>query len=302
MSLIAYSLAAVFPTSTHDPEERAIFRRVPRLSRKVTLFVTASTHSARRDELDLFVRHLFNLPRAVTSHPLVSDFFDIKPNGLDGQLPPSPTPLASPSFEGKSMGAAQASQRPVYASIRERSPGAALQSFRPTLGAKRSTPDLRRFMASSDSSDSEQEASNPSPYPPQLNWRYPSSATSIAAQSKPVVVLADSDETVRFSAHRANASVNSSRPRAGLAIDTFAELARKTSSSSDSSSMRTASTIKPTRSRSSSRIASPLSFASDMAEDEHVVPINPRPGPRALKHFRSLQVRLFYPFADLKPC
>ena len=247
--------------SCQDQAERANFRRVPRLSRKVTLFVTASTHAARRDELDLFVRHLFNLPQTVTLHPLVQEFFDIKPNGLDGQLPPSPAPHTPAHFEqhpnGKTITPASAaaassamrefsySASTSYASIKERSPGPPQPAFRAGLVSKRSTPDLRRFMSASvDSSASSSSLDEDLPnmscptspaaaaYPAQLAFRFPmppAPHTSTSQNNALVSPLVnDNDVTVRYSAHAAKQPSSSSqtqgtKQRSGLGRDTFVE-------------------------------------------------------------------------------
>lgn len=253
--------------------------------------MTASTHSARRDELDLFVRQLFALSRAVTSEPLVRDFFAVRPNGMDGSLPPSPTPAHTAHLEQT------AGQGKVYASIRERSPTLEsgfqptsmttvqpprmpIQVVRPSLAGKRSTPDLRRFMHAS---SSEEDTPQSSP----RTWKFPSHAQGRVSTAPSAMSIRDC--------------------LAPFDLEPTSPI-RGSGNGSDTSSMRTASTIRPSgagtgqRSRASSRIASPLSFDSAISQaavdDEHEsspmpvpakTPSKARPG--ALKHFRSLQVR-----------
>ena len=246
--------------------------------------MTASTIASRRDELDLFVRHLFNLPRAVTTYPLVKAFFSVKNNGLDGLSPPSPTPCQQALFDASRPEESSKLPTAQDSPSRESLP----RTFRPVLGAKRSTPDLRRFISSSQAQEDEFTSFSPStaPYPSHLNFRFPRSATSSTIGSTATSTDAD---TLRpsISMHMLNTPISPrSQSRVGLANDTF-DLP-VSPGGSDGSSMKTASTIKPNRSGSFSRISSPLSFLSDEGDAVHR---SAKPVPGALRHFRSLQVR-----------
>ncbi|KAK9894776.1 hypothetical protein P389DRAFT_206238 [Cystobasidium minutum MCA 4210] len=341
---LSAKLATVFPSASPDPSDpSAIFRRIPRLSRKVTLFPTSSTHSNRRDELDLFVRHLVSLPKAVTSFPLVREFFGVKMNGLDGRQPPSPTASPSPSSTSQ-FGSGEASpqlnqnsaqtsyfsidQKPLEQSSNATRPqlskkksskqllqpaqiytpaqSASLsRSFRPTLTAKRSTPDLRRFMAASTSSPEEEpplpSASSAAVLYPTLDKfsfpprrapecpRTPGTASPLASSSSPA------------------SSVKSPMKRPSTRPSSWDEYVSSIISTNDNASTRTASTVRPSRAGSTSRMASPMSFVSVTSEDSAraipmpsfpLPPSTPRnagssktssgPAP-SLRHFRSLQ-------------
>lgn len=107
----------------------SFYRQTPRLSRKLTLFVTRSTLLQRQDDLDLFVRRLFDMPDSVRKSALVLQFFKMRDEDAG-------IPSASPG--SASMGG----------EVRELAPKP--RTKRPTLGVKHSTPDLRKLMMSED--------------------------------------------------------------------------------------------------------------------------------------------------------
>ncbi|CAD6577925.1 MAG: hypothetical protein CYPHOPRED_000407 [Cyphobasidiales sp. Tagirdzhanova-0007] len=292
---LSSKLANAFQSAEAD--NSSSFRRVPRLSRKVTLFVTASTITSRRDELDLFVRHLFNLPKAITTYPLVKEFFSIRNNRLDGLSPPSPTPSQHAHYESPVTVRLKAKEHSPHPTNKEHSAhDAPTYSFRPVLGAKRSTPDLRRFISSHQVQEDELTISNPSPgpYPSQLNFRFPRSTTSSTIQSNATGSTVHSNATsTTADTLRASTSNYLMQPPSSpknitvLTPDTYDM--PTSPGGSDASSMRTTSTstIKPSISGSFSRISSPLSFLSDGSDTPQNV--SPKPAPGALRHFRSLQ-------------
>lgn len=317
--LIRYSprrLSSVFPSTTPEPgdvEPASAFRRVPRLRAKVTLFVTASTHAGRRDELDLFVRQLFSLSRAVTSEPIVRDFFSVRSNGLDGSLPPSPTPssastsaFAESTKDGHGHGHGHG-QNTAYASIRERSPSIEesfksisarhIGSIRPSLAGKRSTPDLRRFLHATSSEDDAFSSPRPAPSPDTasvMNFRFPAHGQGRVSTAPAAGIASIRDCLASFELDSPTSPM-----RGG----------------SDSASLSTQSTVRPagaagSRSRASSRIASPLSFNSAISElaveDDYAAPLpiaagKTRGDPGALKHFRSLQDMRSVPSSPIRP-
>lgn len=169
------------------------------------------------------MRHLFVLPRAVTSFPLVRDFFEIKDNGLDGLLPPSPVlgqssnafavaaAIANARFAGESEG-----MQLAYPGIRERSPEGVASpltqvrrpsrpagldadnsprnlSVRAQLATQRSTPDLRRLAAAHQDGFNgynqipQRSSSLARPaYPAHLDFKFPRAAPAIPSTCVPV--------------------------------------------------------------------------------------------------------------------
>lgn len=297
--------------------------------------MTASTHAARRDELDLFVRQLFSLSRAVTSFPLVREFFAIRLNGMDGKLPPSPT-FASQfenapkggHAEGGVAGQQQQEHRHAYASIRERSPTIETVFYPPAgtmrpslaLAGKRSTPDLRRFMhASGDLSDVDNASPRPSPSP--RSFRFPAHAQG-RVNTAPTSPAAAGTASIRecLASFELDDLLQRSAPTSPVRMGTIGSQTTSSGSEggsgSDTASTRTASTVRPTvagagASRTSSRIASPLSFDSAISgsaergvedglgalcasSEEQRQGMKSKPTPGALKHFRSLQVSNLY--------
>lgn len=328
---LSAKLATVFPSASPDPNDPStIFRRIPRLSKKVTLFATASTHTSRRDELDLFVRHMVNLPRAVTSFPLVRDFFSIKMNGLDGRQPPSPntspSPAQSPHFESKLANqtlSRQGHQQTLQGQqvLKKKPSKQALQSssqvqepvqaraFRPTLAAKRSTPDLRRFVTSSSkdcfASSLEEEEQPPLPKPAS---QYPAlDKFSFPPRKAPDCPTSNLPHTSGTRGPPPFASPPSSRPSSRDGYVSSVVTIPHASTSSDAASMRTNSTVRPGRAGSSTRMASPMSFVSITSEGSgQSTPMQSLASPAtitrreggskhgsapapSLKHFRSLQ-------------
>ncbi|KAH8919915.1 hypothetical protein BT69DRAFT_457100 [Atractiella rhizophila] len=86
-------------------------RHVPRLPKRVTLFITRKALSERKEDLDIFVKTLFDLPEIVRDCHLVTEFFSPKKEDeLDGKVEldrergvgtPASTdsPLASPTMQ-----------------------------------------------------------------------------------------------------------------------------------------------------------------------------------------------------------
>ncbi|ORY74310.1 hypothetical protein BCR35DRAFT_142696 [Leucosporidium creatinivorum] len=84
------------PTSDGSPSAlpSSFYRQVPRLAKKVTLFVTRATLVQRQTDLDLFVRRLFDMPDQVKRSPIVRDFFRMREEDLTGMA--SSASLLSP--------------------------------------------------------------------------------------------------------------------------------------------------------------------------------------------------------------
>ncbi|BGP23303.1 phox-like domain-containing protein [Rhodotorula toruloides] len=91
------SLTAAFPDDRLNPASpTTLAPAVPRLSKKVSLFVTRSTHAQRQNELDAFCQRLFDLPDDVKQSSLIREFFRFRPDDRPG-LPTSATDNAASS-------------------------------------------------------------------------------------------------------------------------------------------------------------------------------------------------------------
>ncbi|BGO90133.1 hypothetical protein NBRC10512_004071 [Rhodotorula toruloides] len=91
------SLTAAFPDDRLNPASpTTLAPPVPRLSKKVSLFVTRSTHAQRQNELDAFCQRLFDMPAEVKQSMLVREFFRFRPDDRLG-LPSSGTHSAASS-------------------------------------------------------------------------------------------------------------------------------------------------------------------------------------------------------------
>ncbi|BGP01293.1 hypothetical protein NBRC10513v2_002245 [Rhodotorula toruloides] len=91
------SLTAAFPDDRlNAASPTTLAPPVPRLSKKVSLFITRSTHAQRQNELDTFCQRLFDMPLEVKQSMLVREFFRFRPDDRLG-LPSSTTNSAASS-------------------------------------------------------------------------------------------------------------------------------------------------------------------------------------------------------------
>ena len=143
----------------------AFSRQTPRLSKKLTLFVTRATLVTRQADVDFFVRRLFEMPAIVSNSPLVREFFKMRPVDLV-QNAPTPTDLVPSTPHNDHDLFAQfltEKDKSPQATIRSPPPGKGLTaSRRPRLGLKYSTPNLRSAYDADEASD---VAPLPSPIP-----------------------------------------------------------------------------------------------------------------------------------------
>lgn len=97
LTVVSRSLTATFPDDRFNTASPTVLAPpVPRLSKKVSLFVTRSTHVQRQNELDNFCRRLFDMPADVKQSSLVREFFRFRPDDRLG-LPASATHSAASS-------------------------------------------------------------------------------------------------------------------------------------------------------------------------------------------------------------
>lgn len=157
-------LSAAFPV-VNSPEPTSpsalpssFYRQTPRLSKKLTLFVTRATLAQRQQDLDLFTRRLFDMPREVKRSALVRDFFKLREEDLTAGGPASPftnvsTPAApAPSDMTQNWGEISSvddgpESFSSFLAAASGSPNATVRPFatrqRPGLVVKHSTPNLR---------------------------------------------------------------------------------------------------------------------------------------------------------------
>ncbi|KAL8286394.1 hypothetical protein RQP46_004411 [Phenoliferia psychrophenolica] len=185
------------PTSPTSPGTlpSSFYRQTPRLTRKLTLFVTRSTLLQRQDDLDLFVRRLFEMPDVIRRSSFVVDFFRIREHDVLGasapvsatsgeSLPPSPLDDEGPASFARFL-----------TDVHSPSPNATIRATtvraksRPALGVKHSTPDLRKLMVS--------DAESIFEAPPKVPMRRP-----LLADHRTVTL----DDDVRSSAYSASSS------------------------------------------------------------------------------------------------
>lgn len=128
---------------------------MPRLTRKLTLFVTRSTLIQRQDDLDLFVRRLFEMPDVIRRSDLVHDFFRIRENDLLGTTIVSTPPSSGESSPTTPLDDGEpGSFSHFLTGVHSPSPNATIRvnatktKTRPSLAVKHSTPDLRKLMVS----------------------------------------------------------------------------------------------------------------------------------------------------------
>ncbi|KAM0788462.1 hypothetical protein ACM66B_001595 [Microbotryomycetes sp. NB124-2] len=161
---LSSQLASMFPVvspADHGVSSSALpstfFRQVPRLSKKITLFVTRSTLTQRQAELDLFTRRLFEMPEQVSQSRLVRDFFmlrreDAAPLALMPSLPPQTFVVDDASW-GQVAGDEEPESFASFLAGLD-SPGATIKPVaaksRPPLLAKMSTPNLRTALLRQD--------------------------------------------------------------------------------------------------------------------------------------------------------
>ncbi|GAA5869420.1 hypothetical protein JCM16303_000461 [Sporobolomyces ruberrimus] len=132
-------LAQIFPDdrqTSYESRSDLFNHQVPRLSRKLVLFMTRSVLEQRKAELDLFCRRLFQMSESITHSLVVRSFFGLKhaPGGgvqfdfaIPDNIPVPPMPAFAGNFEDKN-----ATIKPVKPKPR-----------RPALSVKTSTPNLR---------------------------------------------------------------------------------------------------------------------------------------------------------------
>lgn len=112
-------------------------KQLPRLSKKMTLFVTRSTLNQRRDDLDIWVRRLADI-HEIRDSKLLSDFLYDSLAGCMEVSSPSPSEASSSS---KSSPFSSSSASPSISSSRRQPPPAPLftnsQSGRPSLNFSR---------------------------------------------------------------------------------------------------------------------------------------------------------------------
>ncbi|KAK4053431.1 hypothetical protein OIV83_001597 [Microbotryomycetes sp. JL201] len=150
---LSSQLANVFPVvspADHGVSSSALpstfFRQVPRLSKKITLFVTRSTLTQRQAELDLFTRRLFEMPDQVCQSRLVRDFFMLR---REDAAPLALLPSLSPNPADDTWGQVAGEEPESFATFLAGldSPNATIRPIaaksRPPLHVKKSTPNLR---------------------------------------------------------------------------------------------------------------------------------------------------------------
>ena len=162
----SHSLQSAFPsgaTPTPSPANSpaassstipAFSRQTPRLSKKLTLFVTRATLVSRQADVDFFVRRLFEMPAIVSNCPLVREFFKIRRVDVI-QNAPTPTDLVPSTPHNDHDLFAQfltEKDKSPQATIRSPPPGKGT-TRRPRLGMKMSTPNLRSTYDAEEAND-----------------------------------------------------------------------------------------------------------------------------------------------------
>jgi hypothetical protein len=137
------------PPSSSSTLPSSFYRQTPRLSKKLTLFVTRSTLISRQDDLDLFVRRLFDMPPSVKESRVVCEFFRMAENDpVEVFIPPAASSMETVRLKnGSRVGLAEGNDATV------RGLPSKPKGMRPRLGMKHSTPDLRKLMMSEELED-----------------------------------------------------------------------------------------------------------------------------------------------------
>ncbi|GAA6017921.1 hypothetical protein JCM11491_001218 [Sporobolomyces phaffii] len=117
--------------------------QVPRLSRKLVLFMTRSTLEARQAELDLFCRRLFQMSGEIRDSLVVRSFFGLKNGGGLGTIPFDPAILSDIPIPPIPVGESDSDDK--NATIKPKP-----KPQRPALSVKISTPNLRSVPISVD--------------------------------------------------------------------------------------------------------------------------------------------------------
>jgi hypothetical protein len=115
-------------------------KQLPRLNKKMALFVTRSTLVQRRDDLDLWVRRLFDIPQ-VRSSRMLCDFFerDVASASRQRDATVRPAHASRPSLSHSRRNTNERMTPDLFAKHPLQAPHLAA----PHLGHKRSTPNLR---------------------------------------------------------------------------------------------------------------------------------------------------------------
>ncbi|GAA5983114.1 hypothetical protein JCM11641_004917 [Rhodosporidiobolus odoratus] len=253
------------PSSTLD-------NHVPRLNKKLVLFMTRSTLSQRQAELETFCRRLFHMPSEVKYSSIVRDFFRVRPQDTLGSSPSamsSASSLEAPAFPPASASLAMAEDwysagDPANDLALPYSPNATLKAPkpkmpRPSLAVKISSPNLRsaiRGFGGGGNTSTEDEVYSPTP--------------------------------LSTMGGGAGAGFNLLRPllaNRGVAVDLgeFPRPDSKCSMATSSSSM----TITPGAQTAREQTRSPLPPAVSAVAEQAKTIKKKRSGP--LRHFRSLQ-------------
>lgn len=160
---LLYSVTAAFPvvpaptspTSETFPTAlpSSFYRQPPRLSKKNLYFVTKAWLVQRQDDLDVFVRRLFDMPDVVRQSELVCNFFRMRQeDALSTPTTSTGTPHLSSGQEEFFRVPSFDSDTPISPNATVRAPSAKSKGKRPGLSliGKKSSPDLRKLMLSDD--------------------------------------------------------------------------------------------------------------------------------------------------------
>ncbi|KAK4058465.1 hypothetical protein OIO90_000626 [Microbotryomycetes sp. JL221] len=255
-------LANLFPVvsaADHGISSSALpssfYRQVPRLSKKITLFVTRSTLAQRQAELDVFTRRLFEMPEQVCQSRIVRDFFVLREDDIGTVRLTSNTATATSAASSTNAiwGEVAGEEPESFASFLAglESPNATVKPHssktRPQLHAKMSTPNLRTALLRHDI-----EAERPPM--PRAATELPSVNTRASIYSVSTTASTSSSATVTPSSFAAASAAMSIRAKSPLANE---------------------------------EPSSEVLTSVPVAESEQKPKRRPRLGP--LRHFRSLQ-------------